>query len=76
MFEPVLGKEFILHASNFDDSPCKVMELDLPNRVGFDWSKGWHLIFELKKLEDGKMEFTLIYSGWNTEKPQNLDKHI
>ncbi|EKN68656.1 SRPBCC domain-containing protein [Schinkia azotoformans] len=66
-FEPVLGKDFILHAGPYGDSPCKVTELDPPNRVGFDWDKGWHLTFELKSLEDGKTEFTLIHSGWSVE---------
>lgn len=66
-FEAVLGKEFILHAGNFGDSPCKITELDPPNRVGFNWGKDWHLTFELKNL-NGKTEFTLIHSGWNAEK--------
>jgi uncharacterized protein YndB with AHSA1/START domain len=66
-FEPILGREFILHAGEFGDSHCKVTELDPPNRVGFDWGKDWHLAFELKKL-DGKTEFTLIHSGWDAEK--------
>ncbi|MEC1720248.1 SRPBCC domain-containing protein [Schinkia azotoformans] len=66
-FEPVLGKDFILHAGPYGDSPCKVTELDPPNCVGFDWDKGWHLTFELKSLEDGKTEFTLIHSGWSVE---------
>ncbi|GIN59159.1 hypothetical protein J8TS2_34780 [Lederbergia ruris] len=67
-FEPVLGKEFVLHAGQYGDSPCKVTELDPPNRVGFDWGKDWHLSFELKQLEDGKTEFTLIHSGWDAGK--------
>lgn len=67
-FEPALGSDFILHAGQFGDSHCKVTELDPPNRVGFDWGKDWHLTFELKKLEDGKTEFTLIHSGWDAEK--------
>lgn len=67
-FEPILGRDFILHTGQFGDSPCKVTELDPPNRVGFDWGKDWHLVFELKKLEDGKTEFTLIHSGWDAEK--------
>lgn len=61
-FEPILGRDFILHAGQFGDSPCKVTEIDPPNRVGFNWGKDWHLTFELKKLEDGKTEFTLIHS--------------
>ena len=67
-FEPILGHEFILHAGHFGDSPCKVTEIDPPNRVSFDWGKDWHLVFELKKIEDRKTEFTLIHSGWDTEK--------
>ncbi|WP_338749326.1 SRPBCC domain-containing protein [Bacillus sp. FJAT-52991] len=67
-FEPIVGRDFILHAGQFGDSPCKVTEIDPMNRVGFDWGKDWHLTFELKTLEDGKTEFTLIHSGWDAEK--------
>jgi len=67
-FEPVVGRDFILHAGQFGDSPCKVTEIDPPHRVGFDWGKDWHLTFELKQLEEGKTEFTLIHSGWDAAK--------
>ena len=67
-FEPVLGRDFILHTGQFGDSPCKVTELDLPNKIGFDWDEDWHVVFELKELEYGKTEFTLIHSGWNADK--------
>jgi len=67
-FEPVLGHEFVLHAGQYGDSPCKVTELAPPNRVGFDWGKDWHLSIELKKLSDGKTELTLVHSGWDAEK--------
>lgn len=67
-FQPILGHDFTLHAGQFGDSPCKVTELDAPNRVGFDWGKDWHLVIELEKLKDGKIEFTLIHSGWDVEK--------
>jgi uncharacterized protein YndB with AHSA1/START domain len=67
-FEPTVGKDFILHAGQFGDSPCKVTEIDPPNRVSFDWGKDWHLVFELKQLEDGKTEFTLIHFGWDAAK--------
>lgn len=67
-FEPIVGHDFILHAGQFGDSPCKVTELDPPNHVGFDWGKDWHLSFELTKLEDGKTEFTLVHSGWDETK--------
>lgn len=66
-FQPVLGHEFVLHTGQFGDSPCKVTELDPPHRVGFKWGKDWHLVFELKALEDGKTEFTLIHSGWDAD---------
>lgn len=67
-FEPVLGNDFILKAGQFGDSPCKVTELEPPIRVGFDWGKDWHLVFELKKVDAEKTEFTLIHSGWDAEK--------
>ncbi|WP_422658837.1 SRPBCC family protein [Paenibacillus sp. EC2-1] len=67
-FEPTVGFEFTLHAGQFGDSPCKVKDIDPPYRVGFNWGKDWHLAFELKELEGGKTEFTLIHSGWDAEK--------
>ncbi|WP_242220803.1 SRPBCC domain-containing protein [Bacillus cereus group sp. BfR-BA-01380] len=67
-FEPIEGHDFILHAGQYGDSPCKVTEINPMNRVGFDWGKDWHLTFDLKELEDGKIEFTLIHSGWDAEK--------
>ncbi len=62
-FEPVLGKEFILHAGPYGDSPCKVTELDPPNRVSFDWDEEWHLTFELKKISRGQNR-VYPYSFW------------
>ena len=67
-FEPILGHEFVLHAGQFGDSPGKVTELNPPNRLGFNWGKDWQLAFELKTLEDGQTEFTLIHSGWDADK--------
>lgn len=37
-------------------------------KVGFDWDKDWHLIFELKDLGNGQTEFTLIHSGFDAGK--------
>ena len=67
-FEPVVGHDFILQTGHFGDSPCKVTEIDPPNRVGLDWGNDWHLTFELTQLEEGKTEFTLIHSGWDESK--------
>ena len=67
-FVPELGQDFVLHAGQFGDSPCKVTELEPPHKVGFDWGKDWHLTMELKELEEGRTEFTLIHSGWDEEK--------
>lgn len=72
-FEPTLGRSFTLHAGAFGDSPCKVTELDPPHRVGFDWAKDWHVVFELKEL-DGKTEFTVIHSGWDADKLTEFDQ--
>lgn len=66
-FEPTLGHEFVLHAGEYGDSPCKITELDPPNRVSFDWDKDWKLTFELRKLDENQTEFTLIHSGWYEE---------
>ncbi|UJF34054.1 SRPBCC family protein [Paenibacillus hexagrammi] len=65
-FQPEVGYEFHLEAGNFGKSPCKVTELDPPNRLSFKWGKDWTLTFELVALE-GKTEFTLIHSGWNAD---------
>ncbi|AJY74051.1 SRPBCC family protein [Paenibacillus beijingensis] len=63
-FQPEPGYEFHLNAGPFGMSPCKVTELDPPNRLSFRWGKDWTLTFELKALGD-QTEFTLIHSGWN-----------
>jgi len=67
-FKPVLGQEFTLYTGEYGNSPCKVTEIDPPNRLSFDWDKDWHLTFELNELEDCKTEFTLIHSGWDAKK--------
>jgi uncharacterized protein YndB with AHSA1/START domain len=62
-FQPELGYEFHLQ-SPFGPSPCKVLELDPPNRLSFAWDvDGWVVTFELKEL-DGKTEFSLTHAGW------------
>jgi uncharacterized protein YndB with AHSA1/START domain len=68
-FQPQVGYEFHLQ-SPFGPTPCKVLELDSPNRLSFVWGKfGWHVSFELKEL-DGKTEFTVTHSGWG--KPDEI----
>lgn len=63
-FQLELGHEFHLQ-SPFGPSPCKVTEIDPPNRLSFSWdTEGWFVSFELKDLGD-KTEFTLIHGGWN-----------
>jgi uncharacterized protein YndB with AHSA1/START domain len=66
-FQPVAGHEFHLNAGHFGMSPCKVTEIDPPNRLSFNWGKDWTITFELKEF-DGKTEFTLIHSGWDADK--------
>lgn len=65
-FKPVEGHEFHLNAGQYGMSPCKVTTIDPPNGLSFHWGKDWTLTFELKEL-DGKTEFTLIHSGWDTD---------
>jgi uncharacterized protein YndB with AHSA1/START domain len=66
-FKPVLGYEFVLKAGQYGDSPCKVSEIDPPHRLRFNWGKDWNLTFELREA-NGKTEFTLIHSGWDSGK--------
>ncbi|CAM3098507.1 SRPBCC domain-containing protein [Paenibacillus lupini] len=67
-FKPEIGCEFHLESGQFGQSPCKVTEVDPPNRLSFNWAKDWTLTFELKELEAGKTEFTLIHGGWDADK--------
>ncbi|WP_067922453.1 MULTISPECIES: SRPBCC family protein [Alicyclobacillus] len=66
-FQPVVGHEFMLDAGPWGKSPCKVTEVNPPHRIGFNWGKDWHVLFELKDL-NGKTELTLVHSGWDAEK--------
>jgi uncharacterized protein YndB with AHSA1/START domain len=62
-FQPVVGHEFHLQ-SPFGPSPCKVIEIDEPNKIVFTWdTAGWVVSFNFKELDD-KTEFTLIHGGW------------
>ena len=63
-FQPIVGFEFHLNAGPYGMSPCKVTEVDPPNRVSFHWGKDWTLTFELVE-QDNKTVFTLIHSGWD-----------
>ncbi|WP_075983063.1 SRPBCC family protein [Bacillus massilinigeriensis] len=62
-FEPKVGHEFHVQ-SPFGPSPCKVLEVDEPNKIVFTWdTDGWVVSFLLKDLGD-QTEFTLIHGGW------------
>ncbi|MET3193898.1 SRPBCC domain-containing protein [Bacillus sp. OAE603] len=62
-FQAVVGHEFHLQ-SQFGPSPCKVLEVDEPNKITFTWDlDGWFVSFLLKEVGD-KTEFTLIHGGW------------
>ena len=64
-FQPIIGHEFHLQTP-FGPSPCKVLEVDEPNRISFTWDvDGWVVSFILKE-QDEKTEFTLIHGGWKT----------
>ncbi|ARU60753.1 polyketide cyclase [Tumebacillus avium] len=66
-FQPVLGNEFALEGP-FGKSPCKVTELDPPNKLVFTWGQNWIVTFELHETEAGKTEFTLLHDGWEAGK--------
>lgn len=62
-FQLELGHGFHLQ-SPFGPSPCKVIEIDAPNRLSFTWdTDGWVVSFILKEVGE-KTEFTLIHGGW------------
>lgn len=53
--------------SPFGPSPCKVIEVDKPNKISFEWdTDGWILTFLLKEIGD-ETEFTVIHGGWKEE---------
>ncbi|WP_417897758.1 SRPBCC domain-containing protein [Bacillus haimaensis] len=64
-FEAREGHEFHVQ-SPFGPSPCKVLEVDEPNKISFSWdTDGWVVSFLLKDLGE-KTEFTLIHGGWKS----------
>lgn len=62
--EAVEGRDFILHAGQFGDSPCRITRVVEKSRIEFDWDKDWHLAFELKYIGKNRTELTLTHSGW------------
>ncbi|CAH0119781.1 MULTISPECIES: SRPBCC domain-containing protein [unclassified Paenibacillus] len=65
-FQPIDGYEFQLNAGPYGMSPCKVTEIDPPNRLSFTWGKDWTVTFELADM-NGRTEFTLIHAGWDAD---------
>lgn len=62
-FTQELGSEFTIQ-SPFGPQPCKVTELEPPNKLSFSWGfAGWYVTFELKEVGE-KTEFTLTHGGW------------
>jgi uncharacterized protein YndB with AHSA1/START domain len=62
-FRAEVGYEFHIQ-SPFGPSPCRVLEIDEPNKLSFSWdTDGWVVSFFLKDV-DGKTEFTLVHAGW------------
>ncbi|KHD86086.1 hypothetical protein NG54_05610 [Heyndrickxia ginsengihumi] len=63
-FQPIVGHEFHIQ-SPFGPSPCKVTEIQAPNRLSFLWdTEGWIISFILNELDGHRTEFTLIHGGW------------
>lgn len=61
------GREFHIQ-SPFGPSPCKVTEIDPPYRLSFNWdTDGWFVTFDLKELDEGQTQFTLIHGGWKEQ---------
>ncbi|MFJ8064397.1 SRPBCC domain-containing protein [Psychrobacillus sp. NPDC096426] len=50
--------------SPFGPSPCKVTEVNPPNKLSFIWdTEGWFVSFILNEMGE-QTEFTLIHGGW------------
>ncbi|SFU58951.1 SRPBCC family protein [Alicyclobacillus macrosporangiidus] len=67
-FEPVAGRDFVLHAGPYGDSACRVTEIHPPHRLAFHWDTDWHVVFELRERPDGETELTLLHGGWAADK--------
>lgn len=65
--EPIEGKEFILQAGPWGNSMCKVTEVNLPNRLSFEWGEEWLITSELRE-QNGQTEVTFIHAGWGENK--------
>ncbi|MET0958783.1 MAG: SRPBCC domain-containing protein [Psychrobacillus psychrotolerans] len=62
-FKARVGFEFTIQ-SPFGPSPCKVLEMDEPHKLSFQWdTDGWIITFLLKEIGP-QTEFTLIHGGW------------
>ena len=62
-FQALEGYEFTIQ-SPFGPSPCKVLEIDEPHKLSFQWdTNGWFVTFLLKEI-GSQTEFTLIHGGW------------
>lgn len=66
-FEPKIGHEFVLHASEHGDSKCRIVDIVPFKRVEFRWDEYWTLTVGAKNLNRTRTEFTLIHSGWNVK---------
>ncbi|MFP3918083.1 SRPBCC domain-containing protein [Lysinibacillus telephonicus] len=65
-FQPEEGFAFTIQ-SPFGPSPCKVIEVDKPYKISFEWdTDGWIVTFLLKEI-DNETEFTVIHGGWKDE---------
>ncbi len=65
-FKPEVGHAFTVDAGPWGHSPCKVVEVDPPQRLSFEWDQDWTVTFELKE-ENGQTQVTLIHGGWKSD---------
>lgn len=65
-FAPVVGHDFYLDAGPYGKAPCKVLAVEPPTRLSFQWTDAWVVTFELADV-GGKTQFTLTHSGWSAE---------
>ncbi len=73
-FEPIEGREFVLHAGKFGDSHCRVTKVENMKLIEFDWDNDWHITFELKDIGNDRTEFTLTHGGWDTDRKTRFNQ--
>jgi uncharacterized protein YndB with AHSA1/START domain len=68
-FQPEEGRSFYMDTTPMPMgiTPCKVIQVEYPHRLSYEWGKDWELTFELKESGD-QTEMNVIHTGWTAGK--------